>query len=74
MSTYFRILDRNLIARQESMFDCFIFDPQKGWQKDTNNILMDRLVGYNTNSIGNFDVMSMIEQITEEEALAAIQQ
>lgn len=68
MSTYFKILDKNLIGRQDGMFDCYIFNPRKGWEKDKENILMDRIVGYDDDMIGSSDMISRIEEITEDEA------
>ncbi len=68
MSNYFKILDKDLIGRQDGMFDCHIFHPGEGWKKDTDNVLMDRIVGYDEDGIGNSDMMSRLEEITEEEA------
>ncbi|GEM_PF-3206029 len=68
MSKYYKILDKNLIGRQDGMFDCSIFHPEKGWGRDTDNILMDRIIGYDEDRIGSSDMMLRIEEITEEEA------
>lgn len=69
MANYFKILDKDLIGRQDSMFDCFIFDPKQGWVWDSERILMDRIIGYDVDGVGSSDMMSRIEKITEQEAL-----
>ncbi len=56
------------MGRQDGMLDCHIFNPEKGWEKDIDNILMDRIIGYDDDRIGSSDMMSRIEEITEEEA------
>lgn len=68
MSKYYRIHDKNLIGRQDGMFDCYIYNIKIGWEPDNEKILMDRIIGYDEDRIGSSDVMSMIEEITEEEA------
>ena len=68
MSQYYKIIDKNLVGLQDGMFDCSIFHPEKGWEKDTDNILMDRIIGYDEDRIGSSDMMTRIEEITEEEA------
>lgn len=74
MSTYYKILDKNLIGRQDGMFDCYIFNSEKGWLRDSENILMDHIIGYDENSIGNSDMLDRVEEITENEALELIKQ
>jgi hypothetical protein len=69
MPTYYRVLDKGLIGRQDSMFECYIFHSEKGWIPDEENILMDRIIGYDMDSIGNQDIMSKVEKISEEEAM-----
>lgn len=68
MPRYYRIKDKSIIARQDGMFECYLYAPDKGWIPDKGNILMDRLVGYDPDEIGSSDVLSLIEQISEEEA------
>ena len=70
MPAYYKILDKNLIARQDNMFDCYIFNPQEGWVWDKDRILMDRIIGYSGDEIGNSEMMFKIEQISEKEALS----
>ncbi len=54
------------------MFDCYIYDPVKGWVWDAERILMDRIIGYDNDGIGSSDIMNRIEKITEQEAFALI--
>lgn len=69
MSTYYKILDKDLIGRQDSMFDCYIYDADKGgWKPDDEHILMDRIIGYDGDGIGSSDMLFKVEEITEEEA------
>ncbi|HOM02572.1 MAG TPA: hypothetical protein PLH43_07075 [Acetivibrio sp.] len=53
----------------------YLYDKEKGWVVDTKHILFDRLFGYDETEepdspyrIGNTDMMSRVEVITEEEA------
>ena len=73
MPKYYKILDKNIIGRQDSMFDCYIYDSKKGWVWDKDRILMDRIIGYDGDSIGSTDMMLRIEQISEKEALELIE-
>jgi len=72
MSIYYKILDKNLIGRQDSMFECFIHDVEKGWKPDEDHILMDRIIGYDGEAIGSTDMLDRVEEITEEEAMKLI--
>ena len=54
------------------MFECYIYDAVHGWICDKDNILMDRIIGYDGETIGASSMMDMIEKITEEEALKII--
>lgn len=54
------------------MFKCYIYDSERGWIPDVDNILMDRLIGYDGDEIGNTDMLTRVKEITEKEALAAV--
>lgn len=69
---YYKILDKGLIGRQDGMFKCYIYDSERGWIPDVDNILMDRLIGYDGDEIGNTDMLTRVKEITEKEALAAV--
>lgn len=68
MPDYYRIKDKGMIARQDDMFSCAVFVPGRGWVHDSDNLLLDRMVGFDGNGIGNTDIMSQIEKISEKEA------
>ena len=74
MSRYLRIKDKGIIGRQDGMFECFVFVPGKGWEQDKDNLLMDRIIGYDGEEIGNTDTMNEIEEISEEDALRLTEQ
>ena len=58
----------NLIGRQDGIFDCYIYDAEKGWIPDDDHILMDRIIGYNEESAGSSDMLFRLDEITEEQA------
>jgi hypothetical protein len=70
MSNYYRIKDKGIIGRQDSMFDCSIFQSGKGWVPDKDHILMDRIIGYEADRVGSSSVMELLEPISEAEALS----
>jgi len=72
MPTYYRVLDKDILGRQDNMFSCFLYSPGKGWQPDESNLLMDRIIGYDEDGIGQSDMMMRIEEIPEEEAMEII--
>jgi hypothetical protein len=54
----------------------FLYDKESGWVNDREHILIDRLFGYDKYepkdspyAIGNTDMLSRIDGITEEEAM-----
>jgi hypothetical protein len=75
MTTYYRILDKNLIGRTDGpgFLKAFIYQDGKGWARD-QNIISDRLMGYDPDDdgLGHSSVMDNIEEITEEAALGGI--
>ncbi len=59
--------------------DHFLYAPGEGWVRDINNVIADKLAGYDpTEPAGspyamyNESIMDQIEQITEANALALI--
>lgn len=64
---YYFIVDLNKVAKMENYIP-YIYDKNKGWVVDNNNILMDRIIGYDGESIGNSSELFKIESITEEQA------
>lgn len=52
----------------------YIYDEKKGWIVDKNNILMDRIMGYDNGSIGSSSMLYRVSEITEEEANSKIKE
>lgn len=74
MVKFYKILDKNLLAKLDNNVPYLLIDGQ--WIVDKNSILMDRLVGYDKSEpddspykFGNTDMLDRVEHITEEEAL-----
>ena len=74
MSTYYRIIDRNIIGRQDGSGACYIYDKINGWVPDSKNILQNRIAGFDEFEepdspyrYFNSDMMFRIEEITEDE-------
>ena len=63
--TYYLIHNLNIVAKRED-FIPYIYDKEKGWIVDNDNILMDRMMGYGDHSVFDYD------EITEEEAMKLI--
>ena len=64
---YYFIVYFNKVAKMENYIP-YIYDKNKGWVVDNNNILMDRIMGYDGESIGNSSELFRIDEISEEEA------
>lgn len=65
-TAYYLIKDLNVIGKEEN-FIPYIYEKTSGWVVDNNNILSDRLMGYDGESIGGSDMLSRVSEITEEE-------
>ena len=79
LTNYYLINDLNIIGKNED-FVPYLYDKCKWWIVDKDNILMDRLMGYDESEalgspyrIGNTDMMSRVNKITEDEALRLIE-
>lgn len=68
---YYLITDLKRIGRIDN-FVPYIYDEQKGWIVDSNNLLMDRIMGYDGESIGSSSGLFNVKEISEEEALKII--
>lgn len=73
-TVYYRIKDLNMIGKEEDYVP-YLYKPGKGWIVDRDNILMDRIMGYDETEpsgshykIGNSNMMDRVEQISEKEA------
>ena len=73
-TVYYHILDLDIVGKEEG-FVPYLYDKKKGWQPDKDNVLMDRVTGYDPSEdkgssygFGNTDVMSLVQEITEDQA------
>lgn len=64
---YYFISDLNKVAKIENYVP-YIYDKNNGWVVDNKNILMDRIMGYDGESIGNSSELFKVDSITEEQA------
>lgn len=64
---YYFISDLNKVAKIEN-FVPYIYDKDKGWIVDNENILMDRIMGYDGESIGSSSSIFKVDEITEDQA------
>ena len=44
-TTYYHIIDLNLVGKEEEYVP-YIYNKDSGWEVDSENILMDRVMGY----------------------------
>ena len=70
--TYYRIKDLNLLGKEEDYIP-YLYKPGKGWVVDNDNVLMDRIMGYDDSEpanspykIGNSSTMDLVEEISEK--------
>ena len=77
-TVYYHILDLDVIGKEED-FIPFVYDKDNGWVLDQSNVLMDRVMGYDTTEtkdspykIGNSDMAKRVKEISEVEALKKI--
>lgn len=66
-TAYFKLSDLNIIAKLDDHVP-YIFQKDKGWVVDNNNLLMDRIMNFEDSSVFDYS------EITEEEALNLIKQ
>ena len=64
---YYFISDLNKVAKIENYVP-YIYDKNNGWVVDNKNILMDRIMGFDGESIGNSSELFKVDSITEEQA------
>ena len=68
---YYFISDLNIVGKMDN-FVPYIYDKDKGWIVDNNNILSDRLMGYDGETIGSSDMLFRVDEITAAEAMKLI--
>lgn len=71
---YYHIKDLDMLGKEDDYVP-YLYKPEKGWVVDNENVLMDRVMGYDglepSNSpykIGNTSVLDLVEEISEKEA------
>ena len=74
--TYYLIRERRLGKAQEDGY--FLYDNGQ-WIADERNVILDHLMGFDPNDdsfygFGNAQIMDEMEEITEEQALAFMNQ
>lgn len=77
-TTYYLMNDLNMIGKEEH-FVPYIYQKDRGWIVDEDNLLMDRVMGYDKSEpsgsiyrIGNSEMMEQVKEISEEEAIQFI--
>ncbi|HWR18726.1 MAG TPA: hypothetical protein VN608_03825 [Clostridia bacterium] len=70
--SYYLVKDLNVVGKIEGSVS-YLHDPSKGWVVDNDAILMDRIMGYDGESIGCMSMLERVDEISEQEALALIQ-
>ena len=68
---YYLVKDMNVVGKVEGSVP-YLHDPTKGWVVDNDNILMDRIIGYDGESIGRMSMLDRVEEISEEKAQTLI--
>ncbi|GLB30096.1 hypothetical protein LAD12857_20190 [Lacrimispora amygdalina] len=72
--TYYHINDLDMLGKEEDYVP-YLYKPGKGWVVDNDNILMDRIMGYDKSEpenspygIGNLSMMERVTEISQKEA------
>lgn len=68
---FYLLKDLDIIGKIDDLAP-YLYDSQKGWVPDEENLLMDRLLGYDRERIGGSMIFE-IEKISEEQANKLIQ-
>jgi len=71
--TYYHIKDLDLLGKEEDYVP-YLYKPGKGWVVDNDNILMDRVMGFDDSEpgsspykIGNSGTMDLVKEISQKE-------
>ncbi len=64
---YYYIKNLNIVGKIDNYVP-FIYRKDEGWTVDNDNILMDRIMGYDGESIGNSSQLFEIKEITQKQA------
>lgn len=64
---FYYLNDLKVVGKMQD-FVPYLYDRERGWQVDNDNLLMDRLVGYDGETIGGTMALLQIEEISAERA------
>ena len=67
MIKYYYIIDLKMIGKIENYVP-FVYKNEIGWVVDNENILMDRIMGYDFDDIGDSETQEKVQNITKEKA------
>lgn len=72
--TFYRIKDLDLLGKEDDYVP-YLYKPGKGWVVDNDNVLMDRVMGFDESEpakspykIGNTSIVDLVEEISQKEA------
>ncbi len=64
---YYYLNDIKRVGKMEDYVP-YLYDKEKGWVPDKENLLMDRIIGYDGESIGSSSMLFAVDEISEEDA------
>lgn len=68
---YYYINDLDIVAKKEGYVP-YLYQPGNGWIVDKKNILNDRIIGYDGETIGSSDMLFRVDEISEDKAIELI--
>ncbi|EHQ88275.1 hypothetical protein [Desulfosporosinus youngiae] len=71
-TTYYYLTDLNQVGKIED-FVPYLHDKEKGWIVDNDNLLMDRVMGYDGDGIGSSDMVFRADEISGAKAMRLIE-
>lgn len=71
---YYYIHDLERVGKTLDNNVYYLYNTDKGWIMDSENIIMDRLIGYDGERIGSSEMLFRIDEISEVEANKKIQE
>lgn len=71
---YYYINDLEKVGKIMGSNVHYLYNTEKGWIMDSENIIMDRLIGYDGERIGSSEMLFRIDEISEVEANKKIEE
>lgn len=68
---YYCINDLDIVAKKEEYVP-YLYQPDTVWIVDNKNIIDDRIIGYDGESIGSSDMLLRVDDITEDKVMDLI--